>query len=94
MIIINENLMFFFINDDQQTAQLLTCSQDQERCAPSDKWRPSQHSIPCWHNTLLRQSDDHVIIFQYDHNAASCLDVWQTGPRISMLKKENQREKK
>ena len=45
---------------------------------------------------LLRQSDDRVIIFQYDHNAASCLDVWQTqiGPRLSMLKKEKQREKK
>ena len=42
-------------------------------------------------NILFR---DLVIIFQYDHNAASCLDVWQTGPKLSMLKKEKQREKK
>ena len=27
------------------------------------------------------------LLFLYDHNAACCLDVWQTGPRISMLKK-------
>ena len=72
----------------------LTCSQDWECSAPSDKWLPSQHSVPCWHNTLLRQSDDHVIISAYHHNAASCLDVWQAGPRISVLKKEKQREKK
>ena len=43
---------------------------------------------------LTRQSDDHVITFQYDHEAASCLDMWPTKLRISMLKKEKQREKK
>ena len=38
-------------------------------------------------HTSLHHSGDLVNSFQYDHNAASCLDVWQTGPRISMLKK-------
>ena len=49
----------------------LTCSQDWECSAPSDKWLPSQH----------------------DHNAASCLDVWPTGCRISALKKRKNKEK-
>ena len=39
-------------------------------------------------------SDDRVIIFQYDQNTVSCLDAWQTGPRMAVLKKEKQKEKK
>ena len=69
----------------------LTCSQDRELSTPSDRWLPTFYSVLITHYYV--QSDDHII-FQSNHNSASCLDVWQSGPKISMLRKEKQREKK
>ena len=55
-------------------------------CTSSHKWLPSQHSILCWHNTLLRQSDNCI----YFSIRSWCCQLFRCvadhRPRISMLK--------